>query len=152
MFFLIPKNVTSERPVALMPTIIQWWDALRAPEVAQCKTNIVLDFMDVRYGGAESTMGWKDSTTMQEENQGAVALNLAKAFERVSSPVVWAWATHFNLPRRFCGCCAASSNTIGWCSSKDVWWSRPRPSRLFSLGQIGVVCSCALCCRTLCVR
>ena len=25
---------------------------------------------------------------------------LAKAFERVSLPVVWAWATHFNLPRK----------------------------------------------------
>ena len=30
MFFLIPKNVTSERPVALMPTLIRWWEALRA--------------------------------------------------------------------------------------------------------------------------
>ena len=27
MFFLIPKNVTSERPVALMPTLIRWWGA-----------------------------------------------------------------------------------------------------------------------------
>ena len=34
MFFLIPKNVTSERPIALMPTLIRWWEALRAPEVA----------------------------------------------------------------------------------------------------------------------
>ena len=24
MFFLIPKNVTSERPVALVPTLIRW--------------------------------------------------------------------------------------------------------------------------------
>ena len=35
MFFLIPKNVTSERPIALMPTLIRWWEALRAPEVAK---------------------------------------------------------------------------------------------------------------------
>ena len=34
MFFLIPKNVTSERPIALMPTLIRWWEALRASEVA----------------------------------------------------------------------------------------------------------------------
>ena len=27
------KNVTSERPIALMPTLIRWWEALRAPEV-----------------------------------------------------------------------------------------------------------------------
>ena len=35
MVFLIPKNVTSERPVALMPTLIRWWEAVRAPEVAK---------------------------------------------------------------------------------------------------------------------
>ena len=34
MFFLTPKNVTSEIPIALMPTLIRWWEALRAPEVA----------------------------------------------------------------------------------------------------------------------
>ena len=37
----------------------------------------------------------------KEEDQGAVALvlDLAKAFERVSLPVVWAWAAHFSFPR-----------------------------------------------------
>ena len=35
MFFLIPKNVTSERPISLMPTLIRWWEALMAPEVAK---------------------------------------------------------------------------------------------------------------------
>ena len=41
------------------------------------------------------------------EDQGAVALvlGLARASERVSLPVVWAWATHFRFPRRrvLCG-------------------------------------------------
>ena len=38
----------------------------------------------------------------KEEDQGALALvlDLAKAFERVSLPVVWAWATHFSFPRK----------------------------------------------------
>ena len=37
----------------------------------------------------------------KKEDQGALALvlDLAKAFERVSLPVVWAWATHFSFPR-----------------------------------------------------
>ena len=37
-----------------------------------------------------------------KEDQGAVALvlDLAKAFERVSFPVVWAWATHFSFRRK----------------------------------------------------
>ena len=38
----------------------------------------------------------------KEEDQGALALvlDLAKAFQRVSLPVVWTWATHFSLPRK----------------------------------------------------
>ena len=42
---------------------------------------------------------------MEEQKQRikerALVLNLAKAFERVSLPVVWAWATHFSFPRKF---------------------------------------------------
>ena len=30
-----PKNVTSERPIALVPTLIRWWEAPRAPEVTK---------------------------------------------------------------------------------------------------------------------
>ena len=38
----------------------------------------------------------------KDEDQGAVALvlDLAKAFERVSFPVVWGWATYFSFPRK----------------------------------------------------
>ena len=37
-----------------------------------------------------------------EEELGAVALvlDLPKAFDRASLPVVWAWATHFSFPRK----------------------------------------------------
>ena len=37
-----------------------------------------------------------------ERDQGAITLflDLAKAFERVCLPVVWAWATLFNVPRK----------------------------------------------------
>ena len=54
MFFLIPKNVTSERPIALVPTLIRWWEALRAPEVAkwQQRNRIEWDATDGRNGGA----------------------------------------------------------------------------------------------------
>ena len=34
-FFLIPNDVTSERPSALMPTLMRWWEAMRAPEVVK---------------------------------------------------------------------------------------------------------------------
>ena len=109
MFFLIPKNLTSERPIALMPTLIRWWEALRAPEVAkwQQKYRVDWDAIDGRNGGAQQTV-WEVLLEMKRfngrakaEDRGAVALVLdfAKAFERVSLLVVWAWATHFCFPR-----------------------------------------------------
>ena len=52
MFFLIPKNVTSERPIALMPALVRWWEALRAPEVAKLQQKYRADWDDGRNGGA----------------------------------------------------------------------------------------------------
>ena len=94
MFFLIPNNVKSERPSALMPTLIRWWEALRASEVTtrQQKYRADWDATDGRNGGAQRTV-WEMLTEMErfngktkEEDQAAVALvpDLAKAFERVS--------------------------------------------------------------------
>ena len=110
MFFLIPKNVTSERPIALMPTLNRWCEALRAPEVAkwQQKYRVDWDAADGRNGGAQRLV-WEVLMEMErfkcragEEDHGVVALvlDLAKAFERVSLPVVWAWATHFSFPKK----------------------------------------------------
>ena len=111
MFFLIPKNVTSERPIALMPTLIRWWEALRAPEVAkwQQKYRVDWDATDGRNGGAQQTV-WEILLEMErikyragEEDLGAVALvlDLAEGTSSGSvSLVVWAWATHFSFPRK----------------------------------------------------
>ena len=44
MFFLIPKNVTSEKPIALMPTLIRGWEALRVPEVAKWQQKYRVDW------------------------------------------------------------------------------------------------------------
>ena len=110
VFFLIPENVTSERPIALLPTLTRWWEALRAPEMAkwQQKYRVDWDATNGRNGEAQRTV-WEVLMEMERfngkaraEDQGAVAsvLDLAKAFERVSLPVVWAWATHFSFPRK----------------------------------------------------
>ena len=93
-----------------MPTMIRWWEALRAPEVPkwQQKCGIDQDAADGRAGGAQRT-GWEILMEMErvkcragEQDVGAVALvlDLAKAFEPVSLPVVQAWATHFSFPRK----------------------------------------------------
>ena len=130
MFFLIPKNVSSERPIAVMPTLIRWWEALRAPEVAkwQQKYRVVWDATDVRNAGAQQTV-WemlmdmeRDNGKAIEEDQGAVAsvLDMAKAFERVSLPVVWACATHFSFPRQILRVLCGYFEHQRKYSSKDV--------------------------------
>ena len=52
------ENVALERPIALMPTLIRWWEALRAPEVAkwQQKYRVDWDAMYGRNGGAQQTV------------------------------------------------------------------------------------------------
>ena len=40
MFFLIPMSVTSERPIALVPTLIRWWESVGAPDVAKCAAEV----------------------------------------------------------------------------------------------------------------
>ena len=98
IFFLIPKNVTSERPIALMLMLIRWWEALRASEVAkwQQKCRVDCDATDGRNGGVQRTV-WEVLMKMDRfggrakaEDRGAVALVLdfVKAFERVSLLVI----------------------------------------------------------------
>ena len=109
MFFLIPKNATSEIPIAHMPALIRWWEALRAPEVAkwQQKCRVDLGATDGRNGGVQQTVRVilmkieRFKYRAGEEDQGAVALvlDLAKALERVSLPGVWAWT----ILRVLCG-------------------------------------------------
>ena len=112
MFFLSPKSVTSERPIALMATMMRRREALRAAEVAQWQYlyRIEWDATDGPNGGRSPACsvgsvagnGEVKISCRRKKEQGAVdlVLDLAKAFERVSLPVVWAWATHFNFPRK----------------------------------------------------
>ena len=73
----------------------------------QQKYRVDWDATDGRHGGAQRTV-WEILLEMErfngkaKEDQGALALalDLAKAFERVSLPVVWAWTTHFSFPRK----------------------------------------------------
>ena len=82
-----------------------------------------------------------------EMDQGAMTLvpDVAKAFERVSLSVVWAWATHFNFPTMILRVQCGSR-------LKDVWPSPSRPSRPSSLGRSGAACSCALRCKMHCTN
>ena len=70
MFFFIPKSVTSERSIALMPTLIRWWETLRAPEAAkwQQKYRVDWDVTDGRNGGAQRTV-WEMREKKTREQQ-----------------------------------------------------------------------------------
>ena len=72
MFFLISKIVTSERPIALVPAMAGWWEALRASEVAkqQEKFRIEWDATDGRNGGAERTL-WETFLEMERFSYSA---------------------------------------------------------------------------------
>ena len=110
--FLIPKNVTSERSIALLPTLIRWWEWLRCQDG---RKGIVLGgtpLTDGRNGGAEPSV-WETLLEMErfdcrvgEKDQGAITLvlDLAKAFERASLLVWWPGRRVSISPGRFCVC------------------------------------------------
>ena len=82
-----------------------------------------------------------------EKYQGAVALVLgvAQAFKHVSLFVVWAWATHFNLPRKIlrvlCGYLEHQRGVhFQGCVAEPLQTITP-----FSQGRSGAACSCVLC-------
>ena len=85
-------------------------EGMRAPEFAkgQQTYRIEWDARDGRNGGAERIV-WKTLTEMVifnnragEQDPGAITLvlDLAKAFDRVGFPVVWAWATDLTCPTK----------------------------------------------------
>ena len=108
LFFLIPKNVTSERPTALMPTLIRWWEALRAPEVAKWQMKYRVDWgaTDGRNEGAQQTVWemlmeverFKTSSGTRRSRSLGTGPGLGEGLRARQSPVVWAWAV-----RRMCG-------------------------------------------------
>ena len=55
-------------------------------------------------------------------DQGAITLvlDLAEAFKRASLGVVWAWASHFQFPKKILRVFAAASSTRGGCSLKGA--------------------------------
>ena len=72
----------------------------------QQKYRVDWDATDGRNGRAQQV--WEillemercNGKPMEDDQEVALVLDLAKAFERVSLPVVWAWATHFSFTRK----------------------------------------------------
>ena len=88
---------------------ITTYSVCKASRRSQAEVSCVdWDATDGRNGGAQQTVREiliemeRFSGKAKAEDQGALALvlDLAKAYERVSLLVVWAWATHFSFPRK----------------------------------------------------
>ena len=102
---LIPNNVTSERSIALVSTLIWWCEWLRTLDVSRSQEWYRAGWYahDVRNGRAIVWDALLDMGRFEYGSdwidQGAITLvfNLATAFERVSLPVAWARVTHFNF-------------------------------------------------------
>ena len=138
MFFLIPKDVTYERPIALVPTMIRRCEASRAPEVAkwQYKYRIGWDATDGRKGGAQRTV-WEILLVMERfkyqtgEKDQSLGLGFGGSFRVCQSPSGMGLGDAFQLSQKeFAG--AGTSSTSGVFSSKGAWRSRSRPLRPFS--------------------
>ena len=50
MFFLIPKNVTSERPIARMPTLRRWWEASKGIELSGMLMMVEMEELNEPFG------------------------------------------------------------------------------------------------------
>ena len=90
VFFIIPRTTASDRPMALLPTLIRWWEWLRATGNASSKY----------VGGAEGA-GWEALLAMEtmdlEEGRNSIRatwimVDLAKVFQKVQLNFVWKWA------------------------------------------------------------
>ena len=62
-------------------------------------TNIQVNGMPLMDAIKELSERWEILRDMERLKFKARGQDLAKAFERVGLPVVWAWATHCNFPR-----------------------------------------------------
>ena len=86
--------------------------------------------------------GWDATDRAGQMDKGAITLvlDLTNAFQWVSLPVVWAWATHFDFSSKiFAGALAGTSSIRGACGLKGALWSRSRPSRPSSLDPNGAL-------------
>ena len=76
MFFLIPKNVTSERPIALVPTLTRWWEAEREHlwwrsvniSTALLGTLLMAEMEELSRQSGKICWRWRGSNTEQGKN------------------------------------------------------------------------------------
>ena len=137
---------------------VRWCEYMRAPEVAKWQQRywIDRDATDGRNGGAQRTV-WEILMDMEkskhragEEDSGSGGLGSGpgEGLRARRRPCGLGLGDASQLPMDdLAGASVGILSTRGDCSSKDVWRSRSRPSRLSCQGRSGVACFHELCCR-----
>ena len=144
--------------IAVMPTLIRWWEALRAQEVEkwQQKYRVDWDATDgEKWRSSADSLGNVDGDAeIQISNRGRRTVSSSFqcwTWRRPSSESVFLWCgpgRRISASRgTYCGCSVGFLSTRGGCSLKDLWRSRHAPSRPSFQGQSGVACFYLLCCR-----
>ena len=142
--FLIhtPKNVTSERPIALVPSLVRRWKWLiqELKQRTRKKNGTLQKDAMAEHIERRGKLCWRRERNFNVEDmdQGAVTLVLdfSKALRKVHIKVMWASAMHLGFPQRILRVrCGYFQHQEG-CSWKDVW-TRSRLSHLSYQAQIG---------------
>ena len=116
------------RPVALMPTLIRWWEALRAPEAAkwQLKYRVDWDATDGRNGGAQQTV-WEilmemegfDGKAKEGARSSCFGSGVLEGLRESQSPRM-GLGNAIPLPKEDVANTVVISSTSGVFSSKDA--------------------------------
>ena len=108
-YWLIPKSNGKDRPLALLPTLIRWWEFLRYPIVLAWEKDHIHEWDATHSGKGAEHAAWHallqhEAVDMgddgpEQEAQFTLVMDLVKAFEKVQLYQVWCWAEHFGFPR-----------------------------------------------------
>ena len=147
------EEIKQQQRIVIMKDLIEKirskrrMDAKRRLWVSLQKYREGWDATDGRNGRAQRTF-WEIVMELEKFRVlSTLVVDLAKALERVSLLVVWAWATHFCFLQKILRVFLGILSTRSECSSNDVWRSRSKPSWPLYQNPSGIACFCVVYCK-----
>ncbi|CAK0838233.1 unnamed protein product [Prorocentrum cordatum] len=107
LFFMIPKTLTADRVIGLLPTAIRVWEIMREPYMVEWAKKNYRSWGCTSFGKAAEDAAWEvllshemdDVEEQSEEAQATVTaiLDLVKALEKFSLHVLWEAGKQLNF-------------------------------------------------------